>query len=644
MADNVDAREYTKNMPTSVFIDGVYVTYRKLALGVNIVHKLKQRLKNALCAYMVPWYYAGMNMQMNVHYPFLSLLTLMRPYALRVVWAFVAMVLATAAFLCIPYAMGHVFDEGFSKQALAQRTDAFVWFLAVSVATAVFSAWRFYLVSWLGEKVVADLRKKLFSNLLRLDITQYEQLKTGEILSRLSTDTSLIQQVVGSSLSIMLRSALQSLGALIMLFVTHAYLATLFVVLIPLLLGPFWVVMRAQRALARQNQDKIASMGAFAGEVLQAISVTKAFSHEPFDADTYNKSVDEVYESSLKRVRRRSLLVIIVMLALTSALMAVFWVGSQLLIAGALSAGELAQFFLYAALLVTGMLSVSEVWGDMMRISAASERVVELCVAQPTITAVEPVCVPPYPLLRPCISFHNIFFAYPSRSDRSVLTGMGFDVEPGTTVALVGASGAGKSTVLQLLLRFYEQQSGDVKIDGYHTKHMPLEYLRSLISMVPQDVVVFSGSIYQNIAYGDPSASKDRVLAAAKLALVDAFVKHLPDGYETQVGERGMRLSGGQKQRLSIARAFLRNAPILLLDEATSSLDAENERLVQQALEQLMVNRTTIVIAHRLATIQKADKIVVIENGTVSASGSHVELMQNSNGYAHLAKLQCMEE
>lgn len=587
-----------------------------------------------------------MQIEMNPKYPLFSLLMLARPYLGRVAQALLAMVCAAAAFLLLPYALGNVFDYGFSKEVLMARHESFVWFIAIALLTAVLSAWRFYVVSWLGEKVVADLRKMLFARVLRFDVAQFEALKTGEILSRLSTDTSLIQQVVGSSVSILLRNSIQSAGALVMLFVTSWYLAGLFVLLVPLLLGPFWVVMRAQRALSRQNQDKIAQMGAFAGEVLYAIMVTKAFGHEAYDQVRYNNACEDVYASALKRVRRRSLLVIIIMLALTLALMTIFWVGSGLLMNQSITSGQLAQFFLYAAILVTGVLSISEVWGEIVRASAASERLVELCCTRPSIDdglgatslALENAKT------KVGVAFSKVCFAYPSRPDAGVLNGMDFVVNPGQTVALVGASGAGKSTVLQLLMRFYEPSSGCIKIAGRKLNTITLASLREVMSVVPQEVVVFSGSILDNIQYGDPSASYERVIAAAKHALVDDFVQRLPEGYETLVGERGMRLSGGQRQRLAIARAFLRDAPILLLDEATSSLDAENERLVQKAIDQLMQSRTTLVIAHRLATVQKADCILVIEDGRVSASGKHAELLKSSPQYAHLAKLQLMQE
>lgn len=579
----------------------------------------------------LPW-------EISPKYPLWSLCLFTRPYALRVCFAVLAMLLATCALLAIPYAFGMIFDHGFSLDTLTERTESYRWFMVATLGAAVFSAWRFYLVSWLGEKVVADVRKKVFGSILRFDMQQFETLKTGEILSRLGTDTTLIQQVIGSSFSIFLRSALQALGALGGMLLSSAWLTLVFCVAVPLLMGPFWAIMRAQRALARENQDKIAEMGAFAGEVLHAIYITKAFAHEAYDERHYAHSVDEVYRAGLKRVRRRSVLVLVVVIALALALALVLWVGSQLVLQEGLTPGALAQFFSYSVFMVVSVLSMSEVWGDLQRITAASERIVELCTTKPSI-----VCGDySYESSRvnAAITFDAVAFAYPARLEKEVLVDFSCSVGKGQTVALVGASGAGKSTVLQLLMRLYEAKRGSILIDNIPIQNLSLQALRASISVVPQEVVVFSGTIYDNIAYGHPEAKRSKVLEAAKAALVDEFVSQLADGYETPVGERGMRLSGGQRQRIAIARAFLRNAPILLLDEATSSLDAENERLVQTAIDRLMHKRTTIVIAHRLATVQKADKILVLYAGKVAACGTHQELMQSNARYAHLAKLQ----
>ncbi|MEC8460812.1 MAG: ABC transporter transmembrane domain-containing protein [Pseudomonadota bacterium] len=584
-----------------------------------------------------------MNFKLNKQYPLYSLSAFAKPYLSVVIGALVAMVLASAALLAMPYAMGHVFDQGLSRSLHFARHDAFLSFAAVSFFAALFSAGRFYLVSWLGERIIADLRKYTFTRVLRLDMHQLETLKTGEVLSRLTTDTTLVQQVLSTGFSMALRNLIQSVGAMVMLWYTSWYLTTVFLVMVPLLLVPLWGMMKKQRSLSRSNQDRIADIGAYAGEVLQAMSVTKAFTHEAYDQKAYGHIVDLSCKTSMKRVRVRSLLTVFVMLMLVGSLLTVFWVGTTLMVASppVITAGQLAQFFLYAALLVAGVMAVTEVWGDVVRASASSERILEICAMKPTITS--PRNHHLGQVIKGSITFDSVSFSYPSRPNRLVLDGFSCDIKPGNTIALVGESGAGKSTVLQLLMRFYGLSSGAICIDGVPIENYDLHHLRQAMSLVPQDIIVFSGSIFENIAYGDPEAPKSQVLQAAKLALVDDFVSNLPAGYDTLVGERGMRLSGGQRQRIAIARAFLRNAPILLLDEATSHLDSHNEYALQVVVDKLRASRTTIVIAHRLATVQKADELLFLEKGKIVARGSHRELVKANSQYAKMASLQLLD-
>lgn len=579
----------------------------------------------------------------ETNYPLIALLPFLKPYKSRVITALIVLVLASSSLLALPVSIGNVVDMGFTKgQPVSQ--NQLLLFTLVSLLFAVLTTWRFYLVSTLGEHVVADIRKKLFSQVLRLDSHQFETIKVGEILSRLTTDTTLIEQIVGTSISLALRNMIQLIGGIIMLFITSWRLTCVVLVITPMVLVPMMGILRLSRRLARISQDKLAETNAYAGEVLYAVQVAQSFTHEPHHNRKYADAIETSFITAKQRIRIKSLFSFVMSFSILIAIMAVFWAGSKLVVATPpiITQGELVQFLTYTIFVATAMAAISEVWSDIQRASGASERILELLLAKPGIES------PKNPIVlekkvQGGVVFENVHFSYPSRMDKKVIDGLDISIPAGKMYALVGPSGAGKSTILQLILRFYQQQQGKITIDGHEISQLALQDLRNMIALVPQEVIIFSGTIYDNILYGQPEASKEQVIQAAKMALVDDFVKPLKDGYDTTVGERGLRLSGGQRQRLAIARAFLRNSPILLLDEATSALDAESERLVQKALQTLIANRTTLVIAHRLATIQQADRILFIEDGKIQSQGRHEELLEKSSAYRHLAKLQFVD-
>lgn len=575
---------------------------------------------------------------------FWQLMAFVRPYKKTAVWAGISLVVASANLLMLPVSARYMMDFGFVKDA--QNSEFyFVLVAIVSTFSALSTSWRFYLVSWLGERVVADMRRQLFAKILSFDINQFETIKVGEVLSRLTTDTSLVQQMMGTSVSMAVRNMIQLIGAFLMLLVTSVYLTAVFLFSVPLMFIPFYLVMKRQRRLSRIGQDKMALSSSYAGETLFAIHVTQAFTHEPYDQKLFSESVENAFKAQLKRIRMRSVLTVVVTVGITLGFLLVFWCGSSLVMhePQLITQGQLVQFFAYAVMLSSALIALADVMGDVQRASGASERLFELLSMEPTIvTPKQPIVIEDR--VRGDICYDAVCFSYPNRSDRQVLSDVSIDIRSGQSVAFVGHSGAGKTTMLQLLLRFYEPQSGSIAIDQVPVSKLSLEQLRGSISFVPQEVVVFSGTVYENILYGLPEASREQVLAAGKLALVDEFVAHLPEGYDTIVGERGMRLSGGQRQRLAIARAFLRDAPILLLDEATSNLDAENERLLQKALTELMRGRTTLVIAHRLSTVRQADQIIFMHHGQVLARGKHELLLQTCPEYAHLSNLQFIED
>ena len=575
--------------------------------------------------------------------PLRGLLPFLRPYVRTIALALIALLLAAGATLSMPVAVRYVIDSGIAAEGATSIDRYFLALFALASLLALFSALRFYLVSWLGERVVADIRTAVFKHVLRQSPTFFEVTRSGEVLSRLTTDTTLIQSVVGSSLSVALRSLITLLGALIMLAVTSPRLTAIIILLIPLIIIPIILTGRRVRKLSRASQDRIADTSAVAGEVLGAIQIIQAFTLETRQAERFGAFVEEAFHTAKRRIRTRALLTVFGILTVFGGIVFVLWVGAQDVIAGRMTGGELGQFLLYAIFVGGSSAGLSEIWGEIQRAAGATERLMELLQAQPDIIVPDrPVALPEPGFGR--IAFEHIRFNYPSRPEQAALQDFSLTVAAGETVALVGPSGAGKSTVFQLLLRFYQPAAGRILLDGVDIAQAEPEAVRRRIGIVPQDTVLFADTILENIRYGRPEAGDEEVRAAAKAAAADEFIQHLPQGYATFVGERGVRLSGGQQQRVAIARAILKKPPILLLDEATSALDAESETLVQRALAELMRARTTLVIAHRLATVLNADRIVVMEQGRIVASGAHAELMGQGGLYARLAELQFRQD
>ena len=573
-----------------------------------------------------------------------GLLPFVRPYRGRVALAGVFLVLAAASTLAFPVALKLLIDRGLvaadpGERLLALR-EHFVLLFGVAAALGAFSAARFYMVSWLGERITADLRNAVYAHVLRQSPEFFESTKTGEVLSRLTTDTTLVQTVVGSSLSMGLRNVVMGIGALLALIVTNPVVMTQVLGILVLVVLPSIYFGRRVRKLSRASQDRVADSSAIAAEVLSEIPVVQGFVQEAREAERFDRSTEAAFDTARRRSRVRALLVAFMITATFGALLWGLYQGTQAVINGQISAGHLGQTVVFVIIFVGAVAVLSEVWGDLLRAAGATERLMELLDAQ------SPVQDPPQPKPLPpvrggsAVRFEGVTFHYPSRPRQPALADFSLDVRPGETVALVGPSGAGKSTVFQLLLRFYDVHAGRVLVDGVPVQDAALAALRERIAIVPQDSTVFSTSALENIRYGRPGASDDEVVAAAKAAFAHDFLLALPEGYQTYLGERGVRLSGGQRQRIAIARAMLKNPPLLLLDEATSALDAESERMVQRALEAAMADRTTLVIAHRLATVLKADRIVVMDGGRIVDSGTHDELVAREGLYARLAAMQ----
>jgi len=573
-----------------------------------------------------------------------GLLPFLQPYRLRIGLALLFLVLAAAATLAFPLALRQLIDAGLSPsdkgaQVLALRGH-FVALFAVAVALGLFSAARFYLVSWLGERVSADLRNAVYSHVLQQSPEFFETTQTGEVLSRLSNDTTLVQTVVGSSLSMGLRNLVMGIGALGVLVWTNPMVMVQVLGMLVLVVWPALWFGRRVRKLSRASQDRAADSSALAAEVLNAIPVVQSYTAEAREATRFNRATQGAFEVAVRRTRARSVLVAFIIIATSAALLWGLYQGTQAVLAGRISAGHLGQTVVYVIILAGAFAVLGEVYGDLLRAAGATERLMELLASQSPVTSPLNPAIAPVVLTGSAIEFDSLKFHYPSRPDQLALQNFSLNVQAGQTVALVGPSGAGKSTVFQLLLRYYDAQSGCIRLDGVATSSLSLQDLRARIAIVPQDAVIFSSSALENIRYGRPDASVAQVQAAAKAAFADEFIRALPQGYDTFLGERGVRLSGGQRQRIAIARAMLKNPPLLLLEEATSALDAESERMVQAALESAMRGRTTLVIAHRLATVQKADRIVVLEHGQVVESGSHAQLVAAGGLYAGLAALQ----
>ena len=546
--------------------------------------------------------------------PLRSLLPFLLPYRGMMIAALAALLVAAGAMLALPVALRQLIDHVVAAKDAAILTRFLIGFLAASVIFGVFAALRFYLVTWLGERVVADLRTAVYRRVVRMDPLFFETTRVGEVLSRLTTDTTLVQAISGVNLSIILRSSLSVIGGLVMMGLTNAKLMGIMLVLIPVVVAPLIVIGRRVRALSRASQDRIADTSGLAGETLNAIQTVQAFTLEELQSERYRAAVEGSFVTAVRRTRVRAALTAFGITLVFAGITFVLWLGVRQVLAGTMTGGQLFQFLLYAGFVGSSAAALTEMWGEMQRAAGAMERLSELLQARPTIGApAHPVDLPAR--ITGAMRFDNVTFHYPSRPDRAALANFSLEVEPGETIAFVGPSGAGKSTTFQLLLRFYDPDSGRVLIDDRRLADLRPEDVRAQIGLVPQETVLFGASARENIRYGRPTASDAEIEAAAIAAAADGFLRKLPQGYDTFLGERGTRLSGGQRQRIALARAILKDPPILLLDEATSSLDAESERLVQEALEVLMRGRTTIIIAHRLATVLKADRIVVMDHG-----------------------------
>ncbi|RJF98176.1 ABC transporter transmembrane domain-containing protein [Noviherbaspirillum saxi] len=577
-----------------------------------------------------------------------GLLPFLRPYRKQFMLAGIALLFAAGATLAIPYAFKQMIDLGFGAAGTQSSAHIDLYFLAlfgVACVLAIATAARFYMVSWLGERVTADLRSAVYRHVVMQSPEFFETTQTGEVLSRLTTDTTLIQTLVGTSISMALRNALLFVGGLAMLFVTSVKLSSIILVMLAAVVLPIVLFGRRVRTLSRDSQDRVADASALAGEILNAMPTVQAYTREHQEATRFGNSIERAFKAAMRRIRARSLLTVMAILLVFGAIVFVLWLGAHAVIEGRMTAGELGQFILYASIVAGAIGALSEVLGEAQRAAGAAERLLELLAVR------SPIQSPPHPLPLPhrlaggaSLNLRHVGFHYPSRPQSAAIADLTLDIVAGETVAIVGPSGAGKTTLFQLLLRFYDPQQGCILLDGVDIRQIDLHALRDAIGVVPQDTIIFSANAMENIRYGRADASDEEVMAAARQAAAHEFIERLPEKYQSFLGERGVRLSGGQRQRIAIARALLKNPPLLLLDEATSALDAESERLVQAALEAAMVGRTTLVIAHRLATVQRADRIIVLEHGRVIESGTHASLIARGGLYASLASLQFSQE
>ncbi|MCH1555294.1 MAG: ATP-binding cassette domain-containing protein [Pseudomonadales bacterium] len=571
--------------------------------------------------------------------PLLMLVPFIKPYWGTLVLALIALLSASAAVLVMPLAVRDVIDQGFSADNAAQIDQYFYVLLIIAILIGVLGAARAYFVNWLGERVVADLREQVFGQVLTMDMKFFETTKVGEILSRLTTDTTLIQSISGVGLSIVLRSSIQFVGALILLAFTNFSLTALLVVLLFVVIAPIMVIGRWVRQLSRASQDRIADVSGYAGEILNAVQTVQMFTAERSEGVRFTQAVEASFKTAVKRIRFRALLTTVGMTGLFGAFIVGLWMGAKAVVAQEITGGELSQFVIYAVLVGASGGALIEFWGELQRAAGAMERLGQLLSLRPEILDPKaPKTLDAKNTGR--ITFDAVRFNYPSRPDTPALKNLNLTIEPGEQIALVGPSGAGKSTIFQLLLRMYDPQSGSVQIDGTDIRAFRLKDLRQFIGIVPQETVIFGVNALENIRFGRPEADPESVHRAAEAAHAETFIKALPEAFETDLGERGARLSGGQRQRIAIARAILKDPAVLLLDEATNALDVESERLVQAALDRLRSGRTTLVIAHRLATVMDADRIVVIADGEIKAVGQHQQLMATEPLYREMVTLQ----
>ena len=561
------------------------------------------------------------------------------PYKFLVILALLALVITATVSLTLPVAARSVID-GFSDSNYTLLNQYFLVAVGIAAIFALGTGLRYYIVTRLGERVVADLRKAIFSRMIGMSPAYYETLMTGEVLSRITTDTTLILSVIGSSASWLLRNMLMMSGGLVMMLWTSPKLTGLVLLIVPLILGPILILGRRLRGLSRENQDWIAASSAKASEGLLSVQTVQAFTHEIRTALEFSEVIERAFDSAKARINVRALITMIIIFVVFSGVMGVLWVGAIDVRSGITSVGELVQFVIYATIVASSTAALSELWAELQRAAGATERLVELLNAQDTVVDPE---TPKTPIVGP-IKFENVSFSFPTRPDVSALNKVSFIINSGETVALVGPSGAGKSTIIQMLQRFFDPQFGKISFGDVGLSEMDRSTFRKFMSIVPQDPVIFASSAYDNILFGRPGAERSEVVKAAKSAAAHDFISELPNGYESYVGERGVMLSGGQKQRIAIARAILRDAPVLLLDEATSALDSESEALVQNAFESLSKDRTTLVVAHRLATVKNADRILVMEQGQIIAQGTHSELISQGGLYLRLAQLQFSED